>query len=254
SAADVLPFPGRRVRAGWLPTSRLLLVGAVLVVLAGTLYLVARQTSIFALRTIEVDGATPAVEARVRAALEPLVGRSLVTFDRGEAQRLLFSVAQVAGASFDRDFPHTLRVYVRTETPIAVLRQATGAWMVASSGRILARLDRRPYPDLPRVWVPRSVSLSLNATVGDATAQAIQALAAARAAKLPDQVRQAKWGDFGLALVLASCTEIRLGDAGDARLKLAVARRILPLAPGAPYVDVSVPERAVAGNNSQVVG
>ena len=61
--------------------------------------------------------------------------------------------------------------------------------------------------------------------------------------------------------MLASGIEVRLGDIGDLRLKLAIARRILALA--APsrdttpaYVDVSVPERPVLGgrHNPQVEG
>jgi len=57
-----------------------------------------------------------------------------------------------------------------------------------------------------------------------------------------------------LMLALASGQEIRLGDASDLRLKLAVAARILPLASGAHYLDVSVPDRSVAGFNSQLSG
>ena len=57
---------------------------------------------------------------------------------------------------------------------------------------------------------------------------------------------------------LTSCSawpEVRLGDASDLALKLAVARRILPALAGVGgYLDVSVPERPVAGQdlNSQV--
>jgi cell division septal protein FtsQ len=254
AAAEVLPFPRRAPRARWLPSAKSIAVGAAVAAVAGGAYVIARETSVFALRTIQVEGAPPALEAQVREALQPLVGRSLVTFDSGRARRLLFSVPQVAGASFDRDFPHTLRVFVRAETPVAVLRQATDAWLVAASGRVLARLDRRPYPALPRVWMPRSVALSVNATVGDHAAQEVQALAAARSARLGQPVREATWGASGLTLVLSSGTELRLGDAGDARLKLAVARRILPLVGPAEYVDVSVPERAVSFSNSQVGG
>ena len=36
-------------------------------------------------------------------------------------------------------------------------------------------------------------------------------------------------GDGELTLVLASGTELRLGDSGDLRLKLAIAKQILPL-------------------------
>ena len=64
--------------------------------------------------------------------------------------------------------------------------------------------------------------------------------------------------DKELTLVLRSGLELRLGDAGDLRLKLAVARRILLLQgaeTSADYIDVSVPERPVVGGlNTQVEG
>ena len=58
--------------------------------------------------------------------------------------------------------------------------------------------------------------------------------------------------------MLASGFELRLGDAGDVRLKLAIARRIFRAAGVGPtsvgYLDVSVPERPVLNLNSQVGG
>ena len=64
-------------------------------------------------------------------------------------------------------------------------------------------------------------------------------------------------GQAELTLVLRHGLEVRLGDPGDVRLKLAVARRILratnALASGG-YLDVSVPERPVLGQKSQVGG
>jgi hypothetical protein len=58
--------------------------------------------------------------------------------------------------------------------------------------------------------------------------------------------------------VLASGFQVRLGDPGDVRLKLAIARRIFRVAAIGPtsvgYLDVSVPERPVLNTNSQVGG
>jgi ferric-dicitrate binding protein FerR (iron transport regulator) len=57
-----------------------------------------------------------------------------------------------------------------------------------------------------------------------------------------------------LTLLLASGTQLRLGDSGDLKLKLSIAKELLRLTSGAAYVDVSVPERPVAGYNPQVGG
>lgn len=58
-----------------------------------------------------------------------------------------------------------------------------------------------------------------------------------------------------LTLVLRSGLELRLGDGSDLPLKLEVARQVLPqIAGSSGYLDVSVPNRPVAGEtlDSQV--
>ena len=75
---------------------------------------------------------------------QPYVGASLVRFDRGRAARRLAAVSEVADARFDRDFPHTLKVRVRLERPVAVLRQGPDAWLVSASARVLERLRQAP--------------------------------------------------------------------------------------------------------------
>jgi cell division protein FtsQ len=237
-------------RAGFRP----LLVVLLALVLVGSgvgAYLGARQTGLFSLDRIAVDGAPGVTAGRIRAALRPYVGESLVRFDRRDAERRLAAVPEVADAHFDRDFPHTLKVRVRLERPVAVLRRGSDAWLVSSTARVLEHL-KRPYPDLPRIWVPASADVSLNATLGGEGAMGVAAVAPLRTLRLDVRVRQVTAGDGELTLVLSSGTSLRLGDTGDLRLKLAIAKQILPLTRGAAYVDVSVPERPVAGYNPQV--
>lgn len=230
------------------------LAAVALVAVAIGAYVAARQTAIFALHRIEVDGAPPAVAAQVRATLRPYVGRSLVRFDAAAAARRLSTVSEIADTHFDRAFPHTLKVRVRLERPVAVLRQGADAWLVSSSARVLDKLEQRPYPRLPRIWVPRSADIEVNSTLGGFGAKGVAALAPLRPLRAGVDVRQVLAGDGELTLVLGSGAELRLGDSGDLRLKLSIAKQLLPLTVGARYVDVSVPERPVAGYNPQVGG
>jgi cell division protein FtsQ len=248
-ASDPRSRPPPQARRHLLP----ILAALVLVTAAIGTYVAARQTGIFALERIEVVGAPPAVAAQVRATLRPYVGRSLVRFDSAAAARRLSSVAEVADTQLDRAFPHTLRVRVHTERAVAVLRQGSDAWLVSSTARVLRQIER-PYPRLPRIWVPRSAEIKINSTLGGLGAQGVAALAPLRPLRMGADVRQVRTGDGELTLLLGSGTEIRLGDSGDLRLKLAIAKQLLPVTIGARYLDISVPERPVASFNPQVGG
>src|SRR5581483_1077602 len=98
------------------------------------------KTSVFAVRRIEIEGAPPTLAAQIRTALGPLEGTSLVSFGRSDADRRLAGFPQIASVRYDRDFPHTLRVEVTVENPVAVLRKASDAWLVSATGRVLAML------------------------------------------------------------------------------------------------------------------
>ena len=237
-----------------LPSGRSLLVGFAIVLGAIGLYALARMTPMFALRRIEVEGAPPAVAARVRSALAPMEGTSLVALNGSEIQQRLATLTVVASATYDRDFPHTLRVVVRPEYPVALLRHGADAWVVAASGRVIAAAEPHALPALPRVWVTSNAPRVGDALTDHLGLRAVRALGLARRAHLEARVRTVRAAEHELTFLLASGFELRLGDLQAVRLKLAVASRILPdllTQGGYAYLDVSVPERPVAGTNSQ---
>ena len=82
---------------------------------------------------------------------------------------------------------------------------------------------------------------------------AVTALGVARRLGFAERVRTVRAQDE-LTFVLESGLELRFGDASDFRTKLAVARAILPRAGDVGYLDVSAPDRPVAGGNPQVSG
>jgi hypothetical protein len=101
--------------------------------------------------------------------------------------------------------------------------------------------------------VPKTVPFELGGLIRDADVRrAVTALLPVEREGLPVHVRTARSVGGELALVLANGLELRLGEGTDLPLKLAAARKILPLlaapAGGGPtYLDVSAPERPVAG-------
>jgi len=247
-AAQTSVAPSSLLR--FLPSGKSLLVGFALVGLAVGAYLGARETSLFAVRRVEVAGARPRVVQRVDEALASLDGRSLVTVDGGAIARRLETLPDVRLISYDRAFPHTVRVVVSAERPVAILRHGTEAWLVSERGRILRRLSSHPRSTLPRIWTAdaslpdEEALLSEDDSLRPALALG-RALSADR--RFFGQVREARSVEGEIVFVLSSGTELRLGAASDMPLQIAVAKRILHLVrPGARYVDVSVPGRPVA--------
>jgi cell division protein FtsQ len=238
------------------PSGRSLLTGLAILLAGLGLYAAARSTSAFAVDRIAVEGASPEVAADVRKALAPALGESLLGLDLEELAQRAERVPMVAAASFDRSFPHTLSIAVVPEVPVAVLRQGSSSWLAAAGGRVVAELEQGERPGLPRVWLKRTVDVRVGESLQGPQRLAVAAVAPLVDAPLPSVVTSVVAGGEGLTLELRSGIELRLGDTSDLAVKLEVARRVLPqLGALRGYLDVSVPERPVAGEetlNSQV--
>lgn len=230
------------------PSGRSLLIALLLLLTGLGLYAAARTTSAFAVDRLAVTGASPDVAADVRKALAPALGESLLGLDLEELTRHAETVPMVAAASFDRSFPHTLEITVVPEVPVAVLRQGSSSWLAAAGGRVVAELDKGARPALPRVWLKRDVDVRVGEWLRGPPQRAVAAVAPLVGNPLPASVNSVLVGRDGLTLELRSGVDLRLGDASDLAVKLEVARRVLPqLGDLDGYLDVSVPERPVAG-------
>jgi cell division septal protein FtsQ len=239
----------------FLPSGRSLAVAFGLVAAAAGAYVIARETSMFAVRRIEVTGAPPSVAAQVRAVLAPFDGTSLVALDGAGVERRVSALPGVASARYDRAFPHTLHVFVRPEQPVAVIRRGADAWLVSARARVIRRISPQALPSFGRVWLPAGSEVEVGQTIVDALAlRAVRAVATLRAAGARMTIRNVVSTDHELTLFLGSGLEVRLGDGRDLALKLAIARRIAPQLTPPGYLDVSVPERPVAGTKSQPAG
>jgi hypothetical protein len=113
---------------------------------------------------------------------------------------------------------------------------------------VIARVDRHARPGLARIWVAKDVPLEIGATVDGDLRVAVAAVTPLAGAHFPGRVTSLTTANDQLTLRLRSGVELRLGSLDDVPLKLAVAARVIPQLPeGAGYLDVSVPDRPVAG-------
>lgn len=244
-----------------LPSVRSLAVGFGLLAAALALYLGARESAVFSVRSVEVTSEPSGHSRLVERALAPLAGTNLLAIDEAAIRRRLEALPHVHLLGYDRSFPNGLRVVVSVERPVAVLRRANENWLVSSEGRVLRKLTRRLRRPLPVVWIPRGVEPEIGTVLrAEDAARAVGALASLRTSA-PAFLRRVWYvaeGDQDLTMVLHDRFEVRLGDAVDLAVKVEVARHVLAelRASGstASYVDVAVPERPVAGAtlNSQV--
>jgi cell division protein FtsQ len=221
---------------------------------AAAAWLGARETGVFAVRTIDVAGAPPGVAAQVRRTLAATRGESLLKVDLDASFGMVEALPTVASARFDRAYPHTLRVVVVPEKAVAVVRQGADSYLVSRSGRVIAAADRHDRPALARIWVKRTVDIRIGAhTEGDLWT-AVSAVTPLAGSHFPGRVGSVTVTPDVLTLRLRSGLEVRLGDPLEVPLKLAVAARLIPLlAAGTTYLDLAVPARPVSGTlNSQV--
>jgi hypothetical protein len=255
SRTAVLPLPNGPVALGLplariLPSGRSLLIGFALLGLVVGGYAAARGTSMFAVQQIEVTGARPSVVERVEAALTPIEGTSLLSLDAATIDRRLRGLPDVSLVSYDRAFPYTAKVVVSAERPVAILRKGAQAWLVTERGRVLQQLEDPTGWSLPGMWIAEEAVHGggdlLAADEGLAPAQLLGRVLSADE-QFFKRVAEARAVEGEHLVVLRTGTEVRLGAADDLPLQLAVAQRVLDVVgPEARYIDVSVPERAVA--------
>lgn len=259
AASAVVPLPpsgGDRLDlARVVPSGRSLLVTFGLLVCVLVAYWGVRATSVFAVSTVEVRGAPPDVAREVRAVTSEAVGTSLLSVDTDELEGKLRMLPTVIAASVDRAFPHTLVVRVAAEQPVGIARRGDGAWLVTGSARVVRAVEPDAEPGLPRIWLPRQISIGVRDKLPAAYEPATRALAGLREVHFTGHVKGVRTEGGELTLALRSGREVLLGTPSDVLLKLAVAAQVLPrLDGGLQYLDVSVPERPVASANPQPSG
>lgn len=243
-------LPQLQLRA-WLarlaPMRPSLLIAVALIACAAGAYLVARETPLFSIDRIDVEGGSPGVERQVREALGSFLGKPLVGLDGSAVLGRVDALPTVVRASYDRAFPHTLRVRVVPERPAAVLRRGAASWLVSARGRVIERLSPRSVPRLPRIWLSTRTSVRTGEQI-TASGSGAAARAVGLAGALAARIASAAYRNGTLVLRLRSGLELLLGSGSDVRLKLAVAARALTALPlGSTFLDVSIPGRPVSG-------
>jgi cell division protein FtsQ len=238
---------GARLRAPRLPRVPLRLLLALLVLAAlgygGWMWL--RDSSLAAVRDVEISGSTSSEESKVRQALDAAARDMTTLHVREDALRAAVAqYASVAGLEVEADFPHTLRISVLEHRPVAVL--VSGDREIAASGGGLLLQGVVADGDLPVIKTGAPLA---GDRVSNANTRTALAIAAAAPDELLRRIDRLWTGPRGMMLALVDGPDVIFGDASDARRKWLAAARVLadPGAAGATYLDVRIPERVAAG-------
>ncbi len=240
-------------RPAWLPAAvrrprpQTLVLAAVTLALlvAGWFWL--RDSSLVAVRTVEVGGLSGPQAGRIEAALDE-AARSMTTLHVRE-DALTTAVANfslVKRIEVTTDFPHTMRIHVVTNVAVGAVLVDGRRIAVTSDGTLLRDVSASArLPTIPVHATPTGTRLTERGAV-----TAVAALGAAPAPlrrRVADVVTTAA---HGLTIRLANGPVVYFGDGSRLVAKWAAAAAVLAdaQAAGASTIDVTAPERpAVAG-------
>jgi cell division protein FtsQ len=237
---------GVRARALRRPRLRTLVALGATVALAVVGWFWLRDSSLVAVRSVQISGVSGAQGAPIRVALED-AARSMTTLHvrRGALDAAVAPFALVRDLDVSTSFPHTMRIHVVTNVAVGAVLVGGRRIPVTSDGTLLRDVSAAPgLPTIPRATTPGGKRLT-----DDGALAAVAALAAA-----PEALRT-RVGPIthstahGLELQLQHGPVLWFGDSDQLEAKWAAAAAVLadPSSAGASSIDVTVPERPAVG-------
>lgn len=116
----------------------------------------------FAIRRIDVRGATPGVEAEVAGVLERWRGAPSLSADATTIRDEVAALGWVETARVRLEAPETLIVTVRERTPVAVWRRGETLSLIDAAGGVVApiekRSERRDLPLIAGIGAPERIA------------------------------------------------------------------------------------------------
>jgi cell division protein FtsQ len=205
-----------------------------------------RDSSLVAVKRVAVTGVSGPDSARIRDALET-AGRNMTTLDvkMGQLNTAVGPYPVVKKLQVSTQFPHGMRIHVVEEIPVAEVEVGGRAVAVAGDGTLLH--DAATTAQLPQLQLPSSPG-GTQLTSHDGLP--LVTLLAAAPYQMLSHVSQASMSSsHGLVAQLRNGPSIYFGGADRLGAKWIAADEVLVSSgsAGAEYIDVSDPERPVAG-------
>src|SRR4051794_9894911 len=226
--------PPLRAFAGFLCAIGLLAVG----------FLWLRDSSLVAVERVTVTGVSGPDAPRVRDALAS-AARDMTTLHvrDGELRTAVDPYPAVLGVKTDPDFPHGLRIVLHERNAVGTVVAGEERVPVAADGTLMRTTTSAGLPEIAAKALPGGSHAS-----EPQVRRAIAVLAAAPPA-LRARVRRVFIGDRGWTLPLRDGPTLYFGGSERLAAKWVAAAAGLgdPPSPGAPSLDLRLPERPAAG-------
>ena len=227
------------------PRPRVIAALLALVLFAGGAWLWLRNSSLVAVRQVTITGVSGPDAGQIRAALTG-AARGMTTLDVKFAalQTAVKPYPVVKHLSVSTSFPHTMRIDVAEQVPVAEISAGGRQIPVSADGTLLH--DAAVSGPLPTI----SVSAFPGGThVDRSLAPEVRLVAAAPYTLLAKVAQVSNDPSHGLVATLRNGPKVYFGDATDLRRKWASAVAVLASSSsaGADYIDVTDAHRPVAG-------
>jgi cell division protein FtsQ len=231
------------------PRPRVVLVLVLIVVLLGGAWLWLRDSSLVAVQRVSVTGASGPDAAQIRSALVA-AARNMTTLDvhMDGLRTAVAPYSVVKRLSVSTQFPHGIRIRVIEQIPVGAVVVGGRTIAVAADGTVLH--DVVPSASLP--MIPLRVPPGGQRLSEPDALQAVAVLGAAPFQFLARISEVSTVASHGLVAQLRNGPSLYFGDSTRLAAKWVAVAAVLADSgsAGAPYIDVTDPERPAAGVGS----
>lgn len=207
------------------------------------------QSGLVAVEEIEIYGNRVTDTGQILEKVGPLLkGQSLLSRSFGAAEQELGSFPYFESFELDRDFPSTIRIYIREYRPFACLKGAGERfYLISNDGKVLSGLDK-PDSRYPVLLTREPCAAAIGAAAGCQDVNAGVQFLANIPVIFNYEFAEVTVAGEDITAKTRNGVNVRFGSLEDYGLKFEVLRQLMArsVAAGTTItIDVTVPDRPV---------